>query len=42
MYRKCGDVIAKHAKKCGLSVVRTYTGHGVGSFFHCAPIVPHY
>ena len=42
MYRKCGDAIGKHAKKCGLSVVRTYTGHGVGSFFHCAPLVPHF
>ena len=25
-----------------LSVVRTYTGHGVGQHFHCAPNVPHY
>jgi len=30
MYRKCGDEIGKHAKKHGLSVVRSYTGHGVG------------
>jgi len=23
-------------------VVRSYTGHGVGTFFHAAPTVPHY
>jgi len=23
-------------------VTRTYTGHGVGKLFHCAPNVPHY
>ena len=27
---------------CRLSVVRSYTGHGVGKFFHCAPTIPHY
>jgi len=42
MYRDVGNVIEKHAKECGLSVVRTYTGHGVGKLFHCAPNVPHY
>jgi len=42
MYRDCGNVIDKHAKECGLSVVRTYTGHGVGRLFHCNPNVPHY
>lgn len=25
-----------------MSVVRTYCGHGIGEFFHCAPNVPHY
>lgn len=25
-----------------LSVVKTYTGHGVGRLFHCEPNVPHY
>ena len=42
MYRNCGEEIGKHAEECGLSVVRTYTGHGVGQFFHCAPTIPHY
>jgi len=42
MYRHCGNEIGKHAKKCGLGVVRSYTGHGVGQYFHCAPTIPHY
>jgi methionyl aminopeptidase len=42
MYRDVGNVIDKYAKDCGLSVVRTYTGHGVGRHFHCAPNIPHY
>jgi methionine aminopeptidase len=25
-----------------MGVVRTYCGHGIGEFFHCAPNVPHY
>lgn len=25
-----------------MSVVRTYCGHGIGEYFHCAPNVPHY
>ena len=37
-----GNIIARHAQKNGLSVVRTYCGHGVGRLFHCAPTVPHY
>lgn len=42
LFRSFGDVIEKHAKKNKLSVVRTYTGHGVNSLFHCAPTIPHY
>ncbi|KAI3432398.1 hypothetical protein D9Q98_003954 [Chlorella vulgaris] len=41
-YRDIGDVISKHAKAHGMGVVRTYCGHGIGEFFHCAPNVPHY
>ncbi|KAI7837907.1 hypothetical protein COHA_008288 [Chlorella ohadii] len=41
-YREIGEVITKHAKAHGLSVVRTYCGHGIGDLFHCAPNVPHY
>ncbi|GMM29480.1 methionine aminopeptidase [Martiniozyma asiatica (nom. inval.)] len=40
--REFGDIIEKHATANGVSVVRTYCGHGVNSLFHCAPEVPHY
>jgi len=42
MYKNIGNVIEKYIKEQGLSVVRTYTGHGVGKFFHENPNVPHY
>jgi len=35
MYRNCGNIIGKHAEECKLGIVRSYTGHGVGSLFHC-------
>lgn len=41
-FQELGDVIEKHAKDNKCSVVRTYCGHGVGKFFHCAPSIPHY
>lgn len=41
-YRDLGNVITKHAHSQGLSVVRTYCGHGVNNLFHTAPNVPHY
>ena len=41
-YRSVGDAIQKHATKNGLSVVRSYCGHGVGQLFHDDPVVPHY
>lgn len=41
-FRKLGKIIETHAKKNGLSVVRTYIGHGLGKLFHCLPDVPHY
>ncbi len=37
MYRDVGNVISKYINDNGLSVVRTYCGHGVGKLFHCAP-----
>lgn len=40
-YRDIGPVIAKHANAHGYSVVKTYCGHGVHRYFHCAPSVPH-
>eukprot|EP01127_Copromyxa_protea_P006957 TRINITY_DN16890_c0_g1_i1.p1 TRINITY_DN16890_c0_g1~~TRINITY_DN16890_c0_g1_i1.p1 ORF type:complete len:373 (+),score=81.64 TRINITY_DN16890_c0_g1_i1:66-1121(+) len=42
LYRDLGKVIQKHANQNGLSVVKTYCGHGIGELFHTAPNVPHY
>ncbi|GAM26440.1 hypothetical protein SAMD00019534_096150 [Acytostelium subglobosum LB1] len=42
MYRELGDVIQKHANQNGLSVVKSYCGHGVGRLFHGNPTIPHY
>ncbi|KAL6716585.1 Methionine aminopeptidase 1 [Lecanora helva] len=41
-FRDPGNVIEKHAKSQGCSVVKTYCGHGINSLFHPAPSVPHY
>eukprot|EP00793_Prasinoderma_coloniale_P006335 PRCOL_00001165-RA len=37
-----GDVITQHAHAEGLSVVKSFCGHGIGELFHCAPNIPHY
>ncbi|KAF6163980.1 hypothetical protein GIB67_033915 [Kingdonia uniflora] len=37
-----GEVINRHALMSGLSVVKSYCGHGIGELFHCAPNIPHY
>jgi len=42
MYRELGKTISNVVEPEGLSVVRSYTGHGIGKMFHCAPQVPHY
>ena len=42
MYREVGNIISNHCEPQGFSVVRSYTGHGIGSIFHQAPNVPHY
>jgi len=36
-----GAIIQEHAEKNGCSVVREYTGHGIGRVFHCEPQVCH-
>ncbi len=41
-YREVGEVISRHASLAGLSVVKSYCGHGIGELFHCAPNIPHY
>ncbi|KAJ7219241.1 methionine aminopeptidase [Mycena pura] len=42
LFRDLGKVIEPHARANGCSSVRTYTGHGINTLFHCAPNVPHY
>jgi len=37
-----GFVIQSHAEKNGFSVVRDFTGHGLGTVFHTSPTVLHY
>ncbi|KAG8341104.1 methionine aminopeptidase [Trypanosoma vivax] len=42
LYKHVGDAIEACATQYGCSVVRTYTGHGVGHLFHTSPTVCHY
>lgn len=41
-YSDIGNLIGKYIEKQGLSVVKTYCGHGVCKLFHTTPNVPHY
>ncbi|KAL8254044.1 hypothetical protein R6Q59_032265 [Mikania micrantha] len=41
-FREIGEIINRHATMSGLSVVKSYCGHGIGDLFHCAPNIPHY
>ncbi|KAK4476509.1 hypothetical protein RD792_015665 [Penstemon davidsonii] len=41
-FREIGEIINRHATMSGLSVVKSYCGHGIGELFHCAPNIPHY
>eukprot|EP00116_Pleurobrachia_bachei_P003211 sb/3463473/ len=41
-YRDVGNIIQKYINTQGLSVVRSYCGHGINQLFHTAPSVPHY
>lgn len=42
LFSTIGKVIEKHATENGFSVVREFTGHGIGQFFHMAPYVTHF
>ncbi|RHW69642.1 methionine aminopeptidase [Trypanosoma brucei equiperdum] len=42
LYKQVGDAIEACASQYQCSVVRTYTGHGVGHLFHTSPTVCHY
>lgn len=41
-FREIGNIIEDHAHKNGVSVVRTFCGHGTNQLFHCQPYIPHY
>lgn len=41
-YKALGEVIERHARSCGFSVVRSFCGHGISRLFHGPPNVPHY
>ncbi|KAJ7452456.1 peptidase M24, structural domain-containing protein [Mycena galericulata] len=42
LFRDLGKTIEPIARANGCSTVRTYTGHGINTNFHCPPNVPHY
>ncbi|KJP86238.1 methionine aminopeptidase, type I [Plasmodium fragile] len=42
LYKNIGNIIDAYVSKKGFSVVRTYSGHGVGKLFHSNPTVPHF
>lgn len=42
MYRTLGNVIGELAHEKGLSVVKSYCGHGIGKLFHTSPNISHY
>ncbi|XP_065324045.1 methionine aminopeptidase 1-like isoform X2 [Gordionus sp. m RMFG-2023] len=41
-YRDIGNVIQKIANQNGVSVVKSFCGHGIHKVFHTLPNVPHY
>lgn len=42
LYKDIGNVITRFVAKKKYTVVRTYSGHGVGKCFHSNPTIPHY
>ncbi|KAJ7774660.1 peptidase M24, structural domain-containing protein [Mycena maculata] len=42
LFRDVGKTIEPIARANGCSAVRTYTGHGSHTSFHCPPNIPHY
>ena len=42
LFTTIGRVIEKHATSNGFSIVREFTGHGIGQYFHMAPYVAHF
>ncbi|KAI7907476.1 peptidase M24, structural domain-containing protein [Cokeromyces recurvatus] len=41
-YKEIGRVICEHATKFGYSVSDELSGHGIGSEFHCLPLIYHH
>lgn len=41
-FKLIGKAISKFAKKRRLSIVNSFIGHGIGSFFHGPPEILHY
>ena len=41
-FNAIGQVIENHVREHGFSIVREFTGHGIGEFFHMAPYVAHF
>ncbi|VTZ69615.1 methionine aminopeptidase 1b, putative [Plasmodium chabaudi chabaudi] len=42
LYKNLGNIIDAYVSKKHFSVVRTYSGHGVGKLFHSNPTIPHF
>jgi len=42
LYRRLGDCIEEVAKKAGCSILRCFSGHGIGKQFHHLPVVPNF
>ena len=42
LFNEIGRVIENHTDKHGYSVVREFTGHGIGGTFHMAPYIAHF
>jgi methionyl aminopeptidase len=41
-WAEVGNAVASVAEPAGFSVVRNFTGHGLGKLFHQAPALPHH
>jgi methionyl aminopeptidase len=42
LFKTIGQVVEEHASEHGFSVVREFTGHGIGQHFHMSPYVAHF
>ncbi len=41
-FNAIGQAVEAHARQKGFSIVREFTGHGIGEHFHMAPYVAHF